>query len=268
MNYKIVTITILIWIIALVAAIPISVHAQDDDATTGVTETDAITVVTQISIAGLEPIQSLLAGGAAIPGNFDSYAASLWWAFLFGTLGGLVYELLRLHGNIELPHRYSDKDVPNEDEYKLAPYAVSHWAVDLGFLARMFVGGMAALAIMLVISPPDRVKLIASAVVAGSAGASIFDALRARLTATLAIAESAELRAKSKQLAVKVHEHGKLLRDLRDQVGQPVVEPQAAFGDGEGLEAPVPFDAKILDDLEYTLGEINGIRSSMDRPDR
>jgi len=246
----------------LLGLTPVHAQAGDVGAVSEAAGSNAISGTVQISDANAQAIRSLLEETAEIPGGYRGYGRALFWAFFFGSLGGLVYELLRLHGNIELPHRYSAEDVPDDEEYRLAPYAIGKWAVDLGFLARMFVGGMAALAILLIISPPDRLKLIAVAVIAGSAGASIFDVMRARLTATLAVADAADLRAKSKQLDEKLQGMDTVVRQLKGQAGAPT-------GGGRAVTpaaAPAPTNtAALLDELDRTLGEAKGIRSTMER---
>lgn len=260
--------------LVLLAAWPTPAYAQDEEAggaTTAVTS-DSISGTVQITAESPQAIRSLLEGEAAIPGGYGGYGRAIFAAFFFGSLGGLVYELLRLQGNLELPHRYSAEDVPDDDEYRLAPYAIGKWSVDAGFLARMFVGGMAALAVLLVISPPERLKFIAVVVIAGSAGASVFDTMRARLTASLAVADAADLRAKGDKIDAKLQELDGLARKLKAQAGVVTFEPAA---DDDSLPvpagAPAPADAvvaeniAILDEIERTLGEAKGIRSTMDR---
>lgn len=258
--------------LALLATWPASAYAQNEEAggADAVIASNAVSTTLQITAENPQAIRSLLEGEAAIPGGYGGYGRAIFAAFFFGSLGGLVYELLRLQGNLELPHRYSAEDVPDDDEYRLAPYAIGKWSVDVGFLARMFVGGMAALAVLLVISPPERLKFIAVVVIAGSAGASIFDTMRARLTASLAVADAADLRAKGDKIDAKLQELDTLTRKLKAQAG--VVAFEAASDDSLPLAAgaPAPADAvvagniAILDEIERTLGEAKGIRSTMD----
>ncbi len=262
--------------LAVLLGIPGSAGAQDNetqDNLSAVVASDGVSGTLEISP---EAIQSLLDGEAAIPGGYRSYGSVIFWAFFFGSLGGLVYEMTRLHGNLELPHRYGDDDVPDDEEFRLAAYAVGKWSVDLGFLARMFVGGMAALAILLVISPEERLKFIATVVIAGSAGASIFETMRSRLVATLAVADAADLRAKSEQLDGKLKEIDALLLRIKAQASgvvprEPVgdedadagalVQPQMAVQMGAAPAANIA----LLDELERALSEAKGIRSTMDR---
>jgi len=255
--------------LTLLTAWPVSTYAQGEEGggVDAVITSDAVSTTLEITADNPEAIRSLLDGEAVIPGGYGGYGRAILMAFFFGSLGGLVYELLRLHGNLELPHRYSPEDVPDDDEYRLAPYAIGKWSVDAGFLARMFVGGMAALAILLVISPPERLKFIAAVVIAGSAGASIFDTMRARLTASLAVADAADLRAKGEQIDAKLQELDGLTRKLKAQAGRGVLEAASDPSQPVPAGAPAPADASIaiLDEIERTLGEAKGIRSTMDR---
>lgn len=263
--------------VAALMGVPGAVLAQDGEAQGNVSAVVASDDVSGTLEISPEAIQSLLDGEAAIPGGYRSYGSVIFWAFFFGSLGGLVYEMTRLHGNLELPHRYGDDDVPDGEEFRLAAYAVGKWSVDLGFLARMFVGGMAALAILLVISPEERLKFIATVVIAGSAGASIFETMRSRLVATLAVADAADLRAKSEQLDVKLKEIDALLLRLKARANGDVPKELEVAVDADG--APLPLSSymnapmgeapaanvALLDEIERTLSEAKGIRSTMDR---
>lgn len=96
-----------------------------------------------------------------------------------GAVGGLVYDLISLEGNIERPHR------PNKDEVKDLPFAVWSNLFDLGTTARVFIGGTAAVAVFLILSPSTTFALVATGILAGSAGISVFRALQERLLAAL-----------------------------------------------------------------------------------
>lgn len=100
-----------------------------------------------------------------------------------GGLGGLVFELLNLQGNIERRHD------PTEDELaaKLA-YASYNNVVDLGVWARIIIGVFAAPPTILLIRPESAFALLAMSIVAGSAGTAVFRALQERVL--LAIAQN------------------------------------------------------------------------------
>jgi hypothetical protein len=73
---------------------------------------------------------------------------------VFGGLGGFVFELLNLQGNIEKPHK------PTDDELaaKLA-YASPKYVIDLGVLARIIIGAAAAPPAMLFLRPESAFAL-------------------------------------------------------------------------------------------------------------
>ncbi|MGA9755027.1 MAG: hypothetical protein WBV23_07775, partial [Desulfobaccales bacterium] len=101
-------------------------------------------------------------------------------------MGGIVYELLILQGNIELPHK------PDQDEItEKFPYAIPKFLFDLGIFARVIIGAAAALAALLVLTPTTATTLLATSLVAGSAGTSVFRSIQDRLLAALAQKDAA-----------------------------------------------------------------------------
>jgi hypothetical protein len=97
-----------------------------------------------------------------------------------GSLGGLVFELLNLQGNIELPHRPT-----NDGLAAKFAYAQAKDVVDLGVVARLLIGALAAPPAIAVIRPETAFVLLATSAVAGSAGTLIFRALQDRLLAAV-----------------------------------------------------------------------------------
>ena len=93
-----------------------------------------------------------------------------------GGIGGIVFELLNLQGNIERPH------APSEDELaaKLA-YATVGNVIDLGIFARIIIGASAAVPAMVFIKPESVLVLLAMSLVAGSAGTAVFRSLQDRI---------------------------------------------------------------------------------------
>ena len=94
------------------------------------------------------------------------------WLVLFvtlivGAVGGIVYELLILQGNIEKPH----KSTQEETEEKF-PYAIYKYMYDLGILARLIIGALAAVVGLWIFNPNTTFSWLAIAVVSGSAGTS------------------------------------------------------------------------------------------------
>jgi hypothetical protein len=98
-----------------------------------------------------------------------------------GGLGGFVFELLNLQGNIEKPHK------PSEDDFaaKLA-YASPKNVIDLGVWARIIIGAVAAPPTMLFVQPESAFALLAMSIVAGSAGTAVFRSLQERVLLAIA----------------------------------------------------------------------------------
>ncbi|TAD93182.1 MAG: hypothetical protein EAZ98_23725 [Oscillatoriales cyanobacterium] len=104
-----------------------------------------------------------------------------------GGVGGIVFELLNLQGNIELTH------APTEDEFaaKLA-YATPKNVTDLGIFARIIIGACAAVPAMVVIEPASVLSLLAMSLLAGSAGTAVFRSLQDRFLLAITQQEARE----------------------------------------------------------------------------
>jgi hypothetical protein len=111
-----------------------------------------------------------------------------------GGVGGIVFELLNLQGNIERPH------APSEDELaaKLA-YATVGNVIDLGIFARILIGASAAVPAMAFIKPESVLILLAMSLVAGSAGTAVFRSLQDRLLIAITQQEASEKKRKIQQ---------------------------------------------------------------------
>ncbi|WP_293360112.1 MULTISPECIES: hypothetical protein [unclassified Microcoleus] len=111
-----------------------------------------------------------------------------------GGVGGIVFELLNLQGNIERPH------APSEDELaaKLA-YASVENVIDLGIFARIIIGASAAVPAMVYIAPTTVLTLLAMSLVAGSAGTAVFRSLQERLLIAITQQEASEQKRRIKQ---------------------------------------------------------------------
>lgn len=110
-----------------------------------------------------------------------------------GGVGGIVFELLNLQGNIERPH------APSEDELaaKLA-YASVENVIDLGIFARIIIGAFAAVPAMVVIEPASVLSLLAMSLLAGSAGTAVFRSLQDRFLIAITQQEAIENKRKIK----------------------------------------------------------------------
>ena len=184
--------------------------------------------------------------------DFAAVSAGLrdpnFWSTLLATmvsggLGGLVYELMVLQGNLELPHR------PSQVEHREPlPYAVVEFMVDLGFIARLIIGSLAAVAVLVVLQPATLFSLLATSIVAGSAGISIFRSMQDRMLATLAAQETQKVRELADVQAAKVEEATQLIADLKQQ-------PEL-----EGMRTSA---APNLDALERVLMEARGVQAAL-----
>jgi hypothetical protein len=262
--------------VAVLALAPGQALAQDENpAAALVTDTGTVSGTIQITAEDPQAIRSLLEGEAVIPGDYSSYGWATFWALVFGGLGGLVFELLRLRGLLPLPHLYPEGQIPSSELFKVDSYVRPKRVIDLGFVARIFVGAMAALAVLLVVSPPQRMQFIAAMVLAGSAGASIFDSLRARLTASLAIADAADVRMKSEDLQKRLDRMEELIKGLQAGTALPVPEgliitpEMEASVNGKPAETVQtqlsPLDSARLEELNRTLAEAKMISRSIEQ---
>jgi hypothetical protein len=175
-----------------------------------------------------------------------SFWLTLLVALVFGGAGGVVYELLILQGAIEWPHRTSDTELQEP-----LPYAVAGNLLDLGVWARVIIGGLAAIAAVWILSPETALGLVAGAIVAGSAGTSVFRSLQDRLLATLAQKEAAEVRSTSKLQLQKVSE-----------ALQRLEAAQAAGAGGKTTAAAVPGASDVAE-AERLLLEARGIGETL-----
>lgn len=135
-----------------------------------------------------------------------------------GILGGFVAELINLHGNIERPHK------PSDDEWAVRAADTSgrdanyENVIDLGIVARLSIGGLAAPAAMVLLKPVSVFALFGTSVVAGSAGAAIFIALQERIKTVIAEQQKAVAVAvaeKEKEHAQEPLRQGKLKQSAK-----------------------------------------------------
>jgi hypothetical protein len=192
--------------------------------------------------------------GAVMAGMADwSFWGMLLVAAAFGMLGGLVYELLILQGNIELPH----KPIKEELEQKY-PYAAVANLRDWGIFARLIVGATAALALLLILPPQTPVALIATAIIAGSAGTAIFRSLQDRILATLAIKEASDTRAASAEAQMKVEQAQQTLASMRTEL----TEGRSLAGGVPSMDVPGMGSAPDMGaDLQSRLNEVDNLLS-------
>jgi hypothetical protein len=178
---------------------------------------------------------------AAITKGFGDlrFWAALLATLVAGALGGIVYELLILQGNLELPHRPTDVEVGDT-----ATYALSKNMYDLGIWARVIIGALAAVGAMLALTPTNTFALLATAIVAGSAGTSIFRSLQDRFAVAIAEMEVAQTRQVADRQQAKLEQAAQLLSAARGQLAAD-----------QGLESVGPAGAG-----EASLGELDKVQ--------
>ena len=110
-------------------------------------------------------------------GFFDqSVWLTLGMAALFGALGGVVAELMSLHGRVELPHR-----VKRGRYARRSRLGDPHYEIDLGLVSRMLLGAAAALALISLYTPGNAIALLVNSLIAGSAGTFVFRVVQGRM---------------------------------------------------------------------------------------
>jgi hypothetical protein len=188
----------------------------------------------------------------------SSFWLTLLMTLVAGAIGGLVYELLILQGNIEWPHKLTEEEMTEK-----FPYAIVKYMIDLGIWARVIIGAFAALASLLVLSSSISTTfgLLATAVVAGSAGTSVFRSIQDRLLAAMAQKEAAETKNKARKQDIKVTEAMSAFAALKKKLVQasssPAGKTTMKFASGADL------DMDDLDKLEHPLSEAQGIHKTI-----
>jgi hypothetical protein len=148
--------------------------------------------VQAVSTMFLVPVAATTMHAAGLSNDIDTASlahglleAGLWltlaMAALFGGLGGVVAELLSLHGHIELPHR-----AQRRGSLKRCRLANPRYEIDLGIFSRMLLGATAALALLAVFTPSNPTSLVVNALIAGSAATSVFRLVQGRMLAKAA----------------------------------------------------------------------------------
>jgi uncharacterized membrane protein YeaQ/YmgE (transglycosylase-associated protein family) len=202
--------------------------------------------------SGFDP--ALVAAGFADPAFWVAFLATL----VAGAVGGVVYELLILQGNLELPHKPTGEEVA--EKY---PHAIVKNLYDLGIWARVIIGALAAVAALLVLSPSTTFGLLATAVVAGSAGTSVFRSMQDRLSTALAQRDAADARAKADNLGAKVDETMEAFANLKNRLVEASTSPVGATALAFEAGADVALDLEDLDKVERLLSEAKGIHEGI-----
>jgi hypothetical protein len=175
-----------------------------------------------------------------------------------GAIGGVVYELLILQGNLELPHKPTEEEIV--EQY---PYAIVKNLYDLGIWARVIIGALAAVAALLVLAPSTTFGLLATAVVAGSAGTSVFRSMQDRLSSAMAQKDAADTRAAADRQDAKVNEALEAFAELKGKLVEAASSPPGAQALAFEAAAGAFLDLDDLDKVERLLSEAKGIHAAI-----
>jgi hypothetical protein len=172
----------------------------------------------------------LIAGGCAYSqaiGDPASVAKTFlpWGAPVFGAIGGVIYELITLEGNVEWPHTTVNAEVPADG----FAHAKIPFLFDLGIIARMIIGATAAIAVYWVLPPENGIRSISISLVAGFAGTAVFRSLQDRL---LVAVKTAQVEA-MKDVAAAIE--GKLARIRGGRAAMPLAPNAGAVVDDADL---------------------------------
>lgn len=198
--------------------------------------------------------------------EYDLNDPALWtaigWMCLGGTIGGFVFELLSLQGNIELPHG------PTEDELaaKFA-YANPDHVYDLGVISRCIIGALAAPPAMLFFRPEGYFALLAMSVIAGSAGTALFRSLQDRLLLAIAQKDTLETEKKVKKenANAKLDEAFKTFEQLEREIRKVSVRPQKEQEESVlFFAAETELNFKDFDKLKEILSQSKGVNAKVD----
>jgi hypothetical protein len=166
----------------------------------------------------------------------------------FGALGGLIYELILLRGAVEWPHRPRDEEVPK------VPYIEARHLWSLGVTSRLVIGAGAAVAVMAVVTPDTTLKLVATSLIAGSAGTSVFRSMQDRLIATLARHEVDTIRDEAGRALTGVNgalDELRLHTEARRRVSRAKGSEQTI--EVETAPRDIPQVVRLLEDAKATL---------------
>lgn len=181
--------------------------------------------------------------------------AAFWLTLLVtlvaGAVGGVVYELLMLQGGIESPHKPT-----NEETAEKYPYAVIGFMFNLGIWARIIIGALAAVAALFVLSPASAFGLVATALIAGSAGTAIFRSLQDRLTAVIAQKETATTKEAAKASNEKTVAALDLVAGIKTRL-------QGAAADRSLIEKAAAPGLDDLNKIERLLSEAKGVQEKV-----
>ena len=169
--------------------------------------------------------------------------------------GGIVAELVLFQGRIQWPHK-----VRKDEAVEAGGLAIWNNLFDLGILARIIIGAAAAVAILLAIPQNNLLLLIATSLVAGSAGTSVLRALQDRIQAAI----TGEALEKARDaLQTEAHQIEQMRAEITSWEGkknQPPASARRGFAVSSAVEVSVP--SKDIDKLERMITESYAFASS------
>ena len=173
-----------------------------------------------------------------------------------GGVGGIVFELLNLQGNIERPH------APTEDELaaELA-YATPENVIDLGIFARIIIGALAAVPAMAYIEPGSVLTLLAMSLLAGSAGTAVFRSLQDRFLLAITQQEANEKKRKirRKNNSVKIDKANAAFENLQEEVEKKSESPEGRTD--LIIPAGTVLDRSRFEEVRKLLSQVTGVNA-------
>jgi hypothetical protein len=173
-----------------------------------------------------------------------------------GGVGGIVFELLNLQGNIELPH------APTEDDFaaELA-YATPPNVIDLGIFARIIIGALAAVPAMAYIGPTSVLTLLAMSLLAGSAGTAVFRSLQDRFLLAITQQEANEKKRKirRKNNSVKIDKANAAFENLQEEVEKKSESPEGRTD--LIIPAGTVLDRSRFEEVRKLLSQVTGVNA-------
>jgi hypothetical protein len=171
-----------------------------------------------------------------------------------GGVGGIVFELLNLQGNIERPH------APTEDELaaELA-YATPENVIDLGIFARIIIGALAAVPAMAYIEPQTVLTLLAMSLLAGSAGTAVFRSLQDRFLIAITQQEANEKKRKIRRKNAKIDKAIAAVENLQEEVEIKSESPEGR------TDLIIPegtvLDRSRFEEVRKVLSQVTGVNA-------
>jgi len=173
-----------------------------------------------------------------------------------GGVGGIVFELLNLQGNIELPH------APTEDDFaaELA-YATPPNVIDLGIFARIIIGALAAVPAMAYIGPTSVLTLLAMSLLAGSAGTAVFRSLQDRFLLAITQQEANEKKRniRRKNNSVKIDKANAAFENLQEEVEKKSESPEGRTD--LIIPAGTVLDRSRFEEVRKLLSQVTGVNA-------